>query len=319
MSAPHDPFGNNPFGAQPFGNPAPGAAPVFGAAAPAPSGRTTNVLATLSVVFAVIFAPAGAVLGHLGLAQVRRTGQPGRQRALIGVVASYAVISLVVIAVTAWVILRPNASTSPGGSHPAIAASPVAVTDLGKLLPSLDQLKKIMVQNDVRQVATSTELKGASVTTVPPDCRGAFSIADPHVYQPADVAGVYRIDYRGTLSEEEHTTDDYDVQIAVVAFADPDHAAAAVRATASVLQVCAGERIRLTDSTGNTDMYYSRVAGEPVNVTTVENTPSAGKKVVSRALAAKANVAIDLYFRGPQMTYTHLADIANAIQGNIPS
>ena len=34
-----------------------------------------NVLATLSVVFAFVFAPAGAILGHLALSQIRHTGQ----------------------------------------------------------------------------------------------------------------------------------------------------------------------------------------------------------------------------------------------------
>ena len=35
--------------------------------------QTVNTLATLSLVFAFVFAPAGAILGHLGLAQIRRT------------------------------------------------------------------------------------------------------------------------------------------------------------------------------------------------------------------------------------------------------
>ena len=44
-------------------------------APPQPLPQKTNTFATLSVVFAFLFAPVGAVLGHLGLSQIRRTGQ----------------------------------------------------------------------------------------------------------------------------------------------------------------------------------------------------------------------------------------------------
>jgi hypothetical protein len=55
-------------------------------------------LATLSVVFAFVFAPAGLILGHLGLAQIRQTGQRGRERALVGVTLSYVFITALVVA-----------------------------------------------------------------------------------------------------------------------------------------------------------------------------------------------------------------------------
>ena len=63
------------FAAQPYPQP-----PVI-SAPPSPPRQKTNTFATLSVVFAFLFAPAGAVLGHLGLSQIRRTGQRGRDRA----------------------------------------------------------------------------------------------------------------------------------------------------------------------------------------------------------------------------------------------
>ena len=40
-----------------------------------------NVVATLSVVFAFVFAPVGAILGHLGVSQIRHTGERGRDLA----------------------------------------------------------------------------------------------------------------------------------------------------------------------------------------------------------------------------------------------
>ena len=81
------------FGADPYPEP-----PVISAPPPPPS-QKTNTFATLSVVFAFVFAPVGAVLGHLGLSQIRRTGQRGHDRALIGLTLSYAFIVIAVVAV----------------------------------------------------------------------------------------------------------------------------------------------------------------------------------------------------------------------------
>ncbi len=65
---------------------------------PAPPYRPpVNTLATQSLVFAFVFPPVGAVLGHLALAQIRRTGELGRNRALAGVTLSYVFITLTVV------------------------------------------------------------------------------------------------------------------------------------------------------------------------------------------------------------------------------
>lgn len=53
-----------------------GGPPLFGAAPP-PQNQEMNTFATLSVIFAFIFAPAGAIFGTSG-SQIQRTGQPGR-------------------------------------------------------------------------------------------------------------------------------------------------------------------------------------------------------------------------------------------------
>jgi hypothetical protein len=106
-----DPFGGSPFGGDPFGGGPAGGSPWGGnpgsggpASPPSftppptfgsphgPGGGATNTLATLSVIFAFLFAPAGAVLGHLGLRQIARTGQRGRQRAIVGIALSYSII-----------------------------------------------------------------------------------------------------------------------------------------------------------------------------------------------------------------------------------
>src|ERR1700752_1781317 len=76
--------------------------------APTPP-RPINAFATLSVVFAFLFAPVGAVFGHLGLSQVRRTGERGRERALIGLTLSYAITVIAVAVLVIWTVVGMRA------------------------------------------------------------------------------------------------------------------------------------------------------------------------------------------------------------------
>jgi Domain of unknown function (DUF4190) len=55
-----------------------------------PGERSHNTLAVLSPVFAVVLPPAGAILGHWALAQIRRTGEAGRTAAIWGLILGYA-------------------------------------------------------------------------------------------------------------------------------------------------------------------------------------------------------------------------------------
>ena len=131
-----DPFGGNPFGSDPFsassGYPAgqPPKPPGWDATPPPPEGPRgeVNTLATLSVVFAVVLAPVGAVLGHVALAQIAQSGQRGRERALIGLTLSYVFIALAVIALVLWLILGggPDATPSTPASMTTTTTSPTA-------------------------------------------------------------------------------------------------------------------------------------------------------------------------------------------------
>jgi Domain of unknown function (DUF4190) len=113
-----DPFGSDPGGpprTQGYVPPlTPGSPPTTGPVFP-PSGRPSaevNTLATLSIVFAFVFAPAGAALGHVALSQIKKRGQRGRERAIVGLTISYVIIVLAVIALVIW-LLTSNASESP--------------------------------------------------------------------------------------------------------------------------------------------------------------------------------------------------------------
>ncbi|EJO89861.1 hypothetical protein MCOL_V206720 [Mycobacterium colombiense CECT 3035] len=154
-----NPFGPGPFQPNPFGGSS--FAPQQQPAQPPPVAPRdeANVLATLSVVFAFVFAPAGLILGHLGLAQIRRTGQRGRDRALVGVTLSYVFITALVVALIVRATLPDSTPTHvavpattttkpPSGTTPRPAAPPrppiVTPSDLPGLLPSLDEVKTLL-------------------------------------------------------------------------------------------------------------------------------------------------------------------------------
>jgi hypothetical protein len=92
-----DPFGGDPFMGDPFAVGLPGAS-ASRAPTPTSQQRETNTLATLSVLFAFVFAPAGVILGHLALSQIHETGDRGRDRALVGITLSYVFITVAVVA-----------------------------------------------------------------------------------------------------------------------------------------------------------------------------------------------------------------------------
>jgi putative exporter of polyketide antibiotics len=80
----------------------------------APSAGGTNVLAILSLVFAVIFAPLGIILGHLAKRQIKRTGQGGGGLATAGLVIGYVVLVVGVAAVL--IALAAGIGGGGGGS-----------------------------------------------------------------------------------------------------------------------------------------------------------------------------------------------------------
>jgi len=116
-----DPFGPDPFGGPPstpgytppvtHASTGPGFPPPNLPPAGTPQGEV-NTLATLSIVFAFVFAPAGAALGHVALSQIRERGERGRERALIGLTLSYVIIVLALIALVVWLVTSSGSESS---------------------------------------------------------------------------------------------------------------------------------------------------------------------------------------------------------------
>jgi hypothetical protein len=114
-----DPFGpaSVPPSTGPFGQDT-SIGPPYG---PLPS-RDYNTFAVLSPIFAVVVPPAGVVLGHLALPQIRRTGERGHTAAIAGLVIGYLMCVVLIAALIWWL-------TSDSGSNTTTASiSPTAST-----------------------------------------------------------------------------------------------------------------------------------------------------------------------------------------------
>lgn len=120
-----DPFGAVPASAEYITEPS-----VRPLSVVSPRSGEVNTLATLSVVFAFVFAPAGVILGHLALSQIKHRSQPGRRRAVLGLTLSYALIVLAVVALLVWLLLvgagRNNDAASTSDSPMPSAVSSVS-------------------------------------------------------------------------------------------------------------------------------------------------------------------------------------------------
>ncbi|GAA2189542.1 hypothetical protein GCM10009786_23060 [Leucobacter alluvii] len=74
--------------------------------APIPTGTTldkTNTFAFLSIIFAFLSPVAGIVFGHMGLSQIKRTGDSGRGIALTGLIISYAYFVLLALFIVVYI------------------------------------------------------------------------------------------------------------------------------------------------------------------------------------------------------------------------
>ena len=95
----------------------------------------------LSPIFAVVVPPAGVVLGHLALPQIRRTGERGRTAAIAGLVIGY-LMCLVLIAALIWWLISDSdsgdttASPSPSASTYQMPPTPATSTVTSVAPPS---------------------------------------------------------------------------------------------------------------------------------------------------------------------------------------
>jgi eukaryotic-like serine/threonine-protein kinase len=303
VTSPQDPYGYDPFSYDPLGR-VPFAGPPVEPPPLTPPPETpyptpVNALARLSLVFAFVFPPAGAVLGHLGLAQIRRTGELGRDRAIAGVALSYAFIALTVVALVAWAALAnftstPSQTASPATTTTAAPPPPAVAPDtVATLLPSLTDLKNITADQDLEAGPTfahpgKSDNEG-SVNRA--ECWGSIAPGMPEAYRLDAILG-----YRAAIFFDTHGfLKSIQVIEAVAAFRDPPTARSQLDKLLSGWRQCGGTTVSVTiPGVGPTPYSLSAPVDAGNGVTTMDLTPKGLQVRSTRAVAAKANVFVDL-------------------------
>jgi hypothetical protein len=331
VTNPQDPYGNNPFSYDPLGRAPlpepPEAPPTFG---PPPCRPPVNTLATLSLVFAFVFAPAGAVLGHLGLAQIRRTGELGRERALAGMALSYAFITSTVLAAVAWAVFAALSPTSdrtaaPASTTTATTAAPaptVAPAALAGLLPGLDALKRITDDQNL-EAGRTRDRPGRSDdagTIDRAECWGSLAPGIPDAYQVDAIDGYHEAEF----SDNRSLLKSIKVVEAAAAFRDPPAAQSQLAQLLAGWRECGGLTLRVkTPAAGTIPYSLSAPADGGNGISTLDLVPEGLQIRSVRAIAAKANVVVDLCVSYSGTTDTDRArqsaiSIANYVLDKIP-
>lgn len=331
MTNPADPYWQNPLSYDPLGrvppSPPPMAPPPFiPPPAPPPYRPPVNRLATLSLVFAFVFAPAGAVLGHLGLAQIRRTGELGRDRALAGVALSYVFILLTVVALVGWSTLAGSTSARRTASAPTSSTGPPLPTvppdTVAALLPGLDALKNLTADQNL-QVGPTWNSPGRSEqdgSINRPECWGSIAAGSPDAYSDSGVASYHA----GEFTDTRSMLKSIQVIQGVAAFRDPSAAQSQLSTLLSGWRQCGGTSVTVTAPGGQPIPISVGTPADAGNgITTVDLTPKEIQVRSARAVAAKANVVIDLNVSASGTTDSErprlaAVSIANYILGKIP-
>lgn len=300
---PQDPLGYGPFSYDPLGRMPPTGPPVEPPVVtppPAPPYRPpVNTLATQSVVFAFVSPPVGAVLGHLALAQIRRTGELGRNRALAGVALSYVFVIVAVVALVAWATLgaftsTPSRTAAPTTAPVAPAGPTIEPAAIATLLPGLDDLKTITDDQNLEagQTWDHPARSDREGTIDRPECWGTIAPGTPDAYTVDAIFGYHAAEFSDTRSLLKS------VQViqAVAAFRDAPAAQSQLEKLLAGWRQCGGSTVSVTiPETGAIPFSLSAPADAGNGITTMDLAPKGLQVRSARAMAAKANVVIDLY------------------------
>jgi hypothetical protein len=268
---------------------------------PDPGGQS-RALAIWSIVFAFVFAPVGAVLGHLALSQIRRGLQHGRDLALVGLTLSYTFIVLTVAGLAMWMVTganaggptvadRPDVIAVPDPAHTETPSARPAPDALTGVLLSIDELKSILKAPGLAETPSSSgESQGGDddAKAEPAECAGAVAAGLNTVYDGSGATGYTRVGY-----SDPRTATLVD-QVAA-SFASAADARDFVAQSAAQWQQCAGKSFSISTSSGpglTWDLGTVAVEGDRA---TLRNTLTTRQGLPQyRILAAKGNVVIDL-------------------------
>ncbi len=314
--------------------------PPSGQPPPQPPSDEVNTLATLSVVFAFLLAPVGAVLGHFALKDIRRRGDRGRNRALVGLTLSYAFTVIAVVALVLWATLGNNHGGQPtahsGGTAAASAAKPSAAAPPPEPSVTAEGLQSVVLTGEdvaglikapgmyVNKTWTQTHELQPGDSFDPPECTQAVFNGLTASYRDSGYRAIYGVDLGQHTNGFPHGVSEF-----VATF---DNAAAAKSfVTSAVNQINGCAEKQLTYSHGGVAGIYN--VGTPAQtgpVTSVRSTlgtvqdngrtTDVGSQHTSalRALAAKANVVVDVDVIGRDLG-DDATTLVQGILGRIPS
>ncbi len=297
MSNPQNPYERNPLSYDPLGRVPVGSPPAepFPERPEPPPRPPVNSFATLSLVFAFLFAPVGAILGHLGLAQIGRTGERGRERALLGVVLSYAFIGVAVIALVGWATvagINSNRTAAPANPTDTTPPPTVAPADIAQLLPGVTDVRTITGDQNLAAGQTWDHLaKGEREGHIDrEECWGSIGAGTPDSYNVSAVFG-----YRASeFSDTRDPRNSIQVVAGVAAFRDASAAQAQLTKLLDGWHQCGGSEVKNTLPSGQILTFSLGIPTDAGNGITTMEVETKGLRRAVRALAAKDNVVVDL-------------------------
>jgi hypothetical protein len=279
-----------------------------------------NPLAVLSVVFAFVFAPVGAALGHLALGQIRHGLQRGRDLALVGLTLSYTFIVLTVVGLTVWLV-------TAGTSHDVVVAhrpddvvvvpdrTPTASapdTDLVGALLSLDELKTILKAPGLAETKSSSgESAAGDAQANLPECAGAVAAGLNTEYDHSGAGGYVRSGY-----SDPRTATLVD-QVAA-SFRTAADAEDFVAHSVEQWRRCEGKEFTLTSSNSPGLTWHLGTVTVAGDRATLQNTVTARQPVPQyRIMASKGSVVIDLSVIARDLSSDQPATIADHILARV--
>lgn len=302
-----NPFGSSPFQPNPFGAAPPGQQQP--PPPPAPPRDEANVLATLSVVFAFVLAPVGLIMGHFGLAQIRRTGERGRDRALVGVTLSYVFITAAVVALIvratlpdttpSHVAAPTTTTTTTARTTTKITTTPpappptVAPADLDGLLPGLEDVENITTDHAMKVERTLHQPTPdpARGNMDRPDCWAAIESSAPEAYDGSGFTG-----FSATEILDSNLNRQWSTGQGATAFPDAAAAQGTLEKLLSTFRRCGGSTLHATWPNGKTYPVAIRPPADAGNgITAIDVVPQTPISILCvHSVAAKANVVVDV-------------------------
>ncbi|ORV31191.1 hypothetical protein AWB99_12295 [Mycolicibacterium confluentis] len=242
-----------------------------------------------------------------------------------------AVAVVAILALVAWLVFGRSGGPDPEpAAEPATAPSSEIITTttppapktvstagLPPLLLSLEEIKEITGNAGLVDagVTTRVEAPPANVATFdPPECMSSFGAHLPPAYENSGYVSVY------AKNHMQQPTPSMQVAEGVADFPDPAAAQRAVTAYVDLWRGCAGKRFQWTHVPQGEFSMWTLGAPEDAGdgVSTLRSNNDASPVSVTRAVATKNNVLVDVWIIGSAVS-GEAATIAKRIVARIPA